>query len=1213
MKNIYTQLAKVVIASAVTMLTGVAISAPLSLSDVPLFLKEEMPPNVILTLDNSGSMRRGWVFAEGIECLGNNSTVVDDKLADHPCFTSSDINKQYYNPEITYTPPLKADGTPFENANFNAAWIHGFKRDLVDSVTLTNTVDLGLPYTPTKVMYSLEGDTQWTPDTHERDAALSNNEGAYYSKLNTTISGCESITNFIPENTNCFDKVNVKDGTTDERQSFANWFSYYRTSMLSVQSAISTTFSDLDPDIRVAWQPINTFENGIASFSNIAFSTVENNYINAFSGDHKTNFYSWLYNIHAGDSTPLVPALIRVGEYMQSTSNINPFATNPGSSNHDSANDISCRSSFHTMFSDGAWNEGGGIDSSSQDQTQDADNESLVLPDGTLYAPKNPYMGTAKNYLADWAFLYWATDLRPDLPNNLKPYMPVTTGTDDQNYWNINNDPANWQHLVNYMVTLGVGGNLVNPDDLNDLISGAKTWGVDYGWDGPVKIDDNWHAAINSRGDYFAADKPSELTTAFSNILRRIGERAASASGVTTDSTQAADARYLYKAGFTSVAWTGTLQGFNLTIDPATQSLTMDNLAFDSACLLTGGYCTDMDATYPGVDYDDRKIISYNPDITTNDKEIAFRFGSLSASQQELLDNDATIAELKLNYLRGDRENEQDNGGDFRNRKSVMGDIIHSSPVLVKLPGRVFPDRGSWEDASNAAATIYENAVGAQSFSDFQQLTTYRHGMVYVGANNGMLHAFHAETGEEKFAYVPNAVFANLTNLTDPDYTHQYFVDGTPVSGEAFFDGDGNSVGEWHTMLLGQLRSGGQAVYGFDVTTEPEDTDTEADLANKLLWEFTHPDLGYGFGEPIIARLHNGRWAAIFGNGYNNTEADGNASTTGTASLFIVDIQTGELIRQIDTEDGTPATPNGISGVVAADLDGDFIDDFIYAGDLNGNLWKFDLTATTSDSWEVDYNDANGPIPLFSQNQPITGKPGITKHPVAGFLITFGTGKYLEASDNVNSTVVNSFYGVWDRNEYDLNTSITRDDLIPRELVDGFTDSGTEVRELTGAAMNYNDTATSDLGWYFDFSEGELQFTPPSQFDNDLTLFTTFRPLLDPCDPKGESWLYVIDTMEGNDPGVTTIDVDGNSIYDTDDNLASGGITSGIKLDNAGVIAPLKLMIGAETTGENEEIFDNATVITNDLDGTIGQINIRKRGQQLAGALEGRVKWRQIK
>lgn len=269
-----------------------------------------------------------------------------------------------------------------------------------------------------------------------------------------------------------------------------------------------------------------------------------------------------------------------------------------------------------------------------------------------------------------------------------------------------------------------------------------------------------------------------------------------------------------------------------------------------------------------------------------------------------------------MNYLRGDRSNENI-GYNFRRRNSALGDIVDSDPQYVGAPRYRYPDN-----------------LEVKPYSAFRTTFEDRQPMVYVGANDGMLHAFAETDGRELLAYIPNKVFSNLPLLSRNDYIHRYFVNEAPTVVDAFLPGHG-AEGNWRTVLVGGLGRGGQGIYALDVT-DPSSF-SEANAARIVLWEFDDEDdadLGYTYGSPSIAKMHNGKWVAVFGNGYNNSEADGHASTTGRAYLFIVDIETGKLIKKIDTGVGTTGTPNGLASPALIDTNGDFVVDYIYAGDL---------------------------------------------------------------------------------------------------------------------------------------------------------------------------------------------------------------------------------------------------------------------------------------
>lgn len=1214
---------------ATVVITANAYAAEITFPDVPLFLKEELAPNIILTLDNSTSMQRADIFDASVFCPDVNTSDTDNptgKTVFRTCWTDPGLNKIYYNPDIIYQLPLNADGTSYPNATFTDASVDGFNPTAA-------RINLATEYIPT-YNYLRRKDE---PVVHEFVDFELNNKRAYYASFdvttdpdeNTAFNECESVGNNY--NTDVADSCfTINSISASEEQNFANWYSYYRNRLLVTKSAASIAFELIGGDIRVGWNDINILKS---------FNIDDANYVSPFTSQHKVKFYDWLASMNQDFGTPLIPALQTVGEYVSSTDHLNPFAVTPGSplDEYDPATDLSCRQNYNVMFTDGAWSYNASIVT----PDTDFDNITTTLPDETVFtAGTPPYSAPspAAGFLADWSFYYWSRDLRPDLDNTLTPFIadPDLNETATEQFFNPANDPATWQHLVNYTVSLGVDGNLAYPESLDGLIDGSIDWPTN-GSSEPTRIDDTWHTAINSRGDYFSASNTTELTDAFTEILNRIISSNASASAISADSTQAADTEFLYRAGFSSGDWGGTLQGFTFT------NLTIGAIQFDAGCQLTGGDCDstgeqNINALQPA----NRRIITSsgvsidNTGVNTT-TGIPFQGDALTATQIALLDPVAGSPQALAigDYIRGGRSNEEQNGGTFRERENVLGDIINSSPALVVTPQRVYPNRGNWEDRWNnlSGLELTENSVipdDTNSFGVFtsQAAITERQGIVYVGANDGMLHAFNGVTGVEEFAYIPSVLIPKLNLLTDPDYTHQFFVDGTPNAGEAYF----SSENAWHTVLTGHLRSGGRMVYALDVTNEPAANADEDDISDRLLWEFTHKDLGFGNGEPQIARLHNGEWAAIFGNGYNSHQEDLNGETgTGTASIFIVNIETGDLIKQIDTGNGgsTTNTANGIGSVTTVDADGDFITDFVYGGDLNGNLWKFDLTNLATNDWRVAHTNSSGePEPFFTAASPTGEAQAITEMPTVinvvangedvGVLVIFGTGKFLEEADNFDTEVVNSFYGVWDRDVKKVDEvqgtlivpAITRDDLTLRTLSANQLNAGgdTTVRTIDGDDVDFTTDTPSKVGWYFDFFAGELQFTESLIFDDSLVNFTTFEPMVDECTRGGVSFLYVIDAFQGKDPGFTPIDVNGDNFFDENDDVGSNSFVSAIQLEGSGVIAPITILTnGSETNDNGVENF--ASIQFNTTEAVVGSVAVKN---QLASN-GGRVQWRQIK
>jgi type IV pilus assembly protein PilY1 len=481
----------------------------------------------------------------------------------------------------------------------------------------------------------------------------------------------------------------------------------------------------------------------------------------------------------------------------------------------------------------------------------------------------------------------------------------------------------------------------------------------------------------------------------------------------------------------------------------------------------------------------------------------------LSAAQQTLLHTDADSnndgeGQTRLEYLRGSAQHEG-TGNNYRARLNRLGDLINSDPFFVGMPS--FP-----------------NNLGS-GYPAFRSDYSGRNPMVYVGGNDGLLHGFNANNGEEKLAYVPNLVFPHLSQLTDPGYSHRYFVDGSPTVGDAhgtFGSRCPSGLGGvcWRSVLISGLRNGGQGYFALDVT-DPTRFD-ESNAANLVLWEFSDADdpdhdLGYTFSQPSIVKMANGEWAAVFGNGYNNSEADGRASASGHAVLYIVFLDRGldgtwtpgtDFIK-IDTGVGSPGTPNGLATPAPVDLDGDFQVEYIYAGDLQGNLWRFDVRNASPGNW------VGSVVRLFTamsggNSQPITTRPEVGSHPdplESGVIVYFGTGKYLEDSDNTNAGLpTQTFYSIWDKLETSP-TAFTRGDLLQQTVI-----SETASQRVT--SKNEVDWQTHS-GCYIDLpTPGERQVSN-SVLRNGRIIFTTLIPNTEVCSFGGSGWLMELDVCAG--------------------------------------------------------------------------------------------------
>ncbi len=724
-------------------------------------------------------------------------------------------------------------------------------------------------------------------------------------------------------------------------------------------------------------------------------------------------------------------------------------------------------------------------------------NFAILMTDG-YWNGDSPYLGdrdgdSIGDTLADVAKYYYDKDLSP-LPNRVE----------EDTF-----DTATHQHMVTYGVAFGVAGNLSdnNGDGWPDPpLTESDNWGNPRSCSNcPEKIDDLWHAAFNGKGAFISAATPEELVSGLAETLSDISNRITSTAAVALSTGYISGDSHIYQARFQSRDWSGQLLSYPVISDEDDENFGKPDTSG------SGPEGAKWDAGEKIPNHDNRIIATYD-----GDKGIPFRWPQLTERQKALLNDDPRL----LDYIRGDDSNEAKSGGTFRNRSSRLGDIINSSPVFVGAPA--FP-------------------YHQEDYEAFRENNASRPGMIYVGANDGMLHAFDADTGVERFAYIPGRVFDNLASLADRDYKHKFFVDGEPTFADVYFNDS------WHTVLAGGLNKGGQGVYLLDITNPAEIT-SESAAADKVLWEFSDnddPDLGYTFSRPAIAKMKNGKWAVIFGNGYNSTENDGAASTTGHAVLYIVFIEQGidgswsssDYVK-LDTESGSTSTPNGLATATPVDIDGDHVVDYIYAGDLFGNLWKFDVSSSNTAEWKIPFG-LSTPEPLFTATdgvgnpQPITARPEVGRTTFGnGIMIYFGTGKLLENTDISNDIPTQSFYGILDQ-----NVPITSRDSLLEQTVTAVTVKNDQIVRIT----TKNLMTRQHKGWFIDFPEsGERSISEPL-LRAGRVIFVTMSPSGDACSTGGESWLMELDAYHGSRLNTSPFDLDGDGKFSDTDYVSIDG------------------------------------------------------------------------
>ena len=591
----------------------------------------------------------------------------------------------------------------------------------------------------------------------------------------------------------------------------------------------------------------------------------------------------------------------------------------------------------------------------------------------------------------------------------------------------------------------------------------------------------------------------------------------------------------IFQAEFNfSGGWSGDLVATNITASNPTATGTR---AWNAA----GNLSSSMTSTQIA----NRAIYSYLPGAATG---ISFNWSSLSPSQQDILASPKSDKPtLMVDWVRGDTSN--DDNVMFRSRGlTVLGDIVNSDPVYVGV--------------DNYAYDVLPGSEGG-SYASFQVGKVSRQPVVYVGANDGMLHGFKAgnpptytDGGGEVLAYVPNAMIgasaqaSPLVKLAAPPpgksyYPHVYAVDGSPSVGDAYISS------AWKTVLVGTTGAGAKAVFALDITNPAI---SRGFTATNVLWEISdtddatvgactprcgdlttgtatsiHGDLGYTFAQPVIVRLNDGNWGAVVANGYN--------SANGHAVLFVFNLKDGSLIKKIDTQaaGNSVVAKNGLSTPIAVDMNGDRIADYVYAGDLTGNLWKFDISSAVAANWGSAMFSGSSPAPLFvacttnaascgdTARQPITAKPNIgpasAQGQVGGVMVYVGTGKYFELTDNMLDLAnqvpqTQSFYALWDN-----GAQIGRASLQVQRIT---TQSG-NYRTSSANTVNYS-ASPPQLGWYMDFltpgvsqpQQGERIVASAVLVGGQKVVFATLTPNdVSSCSPGGSSWLMALDPGSG--------------------------------------------------------------------------------------------------
>jgi type IV pilus assembly protein PilY1 len=873
----------------------------------------------------------------------------------------------------------------------------------------------------------------------------------------------------------------------EELQNFANWYSYYRERMLTMKTAAGRAFSIMDDRYRIGFLTINA--SGSSKYLQI----------DKFTSTHKKNWYDKFYAQNSSGSTPLREALSRVGRhYAGITIGINSFMP-------DDPMQYSCQQNFTILTTDGYWNNNAGVDLNgntigNEDNVNSGySTRAIGAYDGNLGGTAGSSAGSSST-LADVAMYYYKTDLRTsgsvaldNVPTNAK-------------------DTAPHQHMVTFTLGMGLDGLMNYRPDYDTATTGdfAKikagdpsgcSWTTGQcNWpqaqqDSPSALDDLWHAAVNGRGRYFSAKDPTSLQSGLANALSSIqSQTGAAASSATSTPNITPTDNFIFSSTYRTLKWDGEVVAEK--IDTATGNV-IPGTAWTAGSQLNARVTAISDT---------RKILTFDPSGANKLKD--FHYANLTATEKAFFDDKCaalmqcppmTAVQQALvndgnnlvNWLRG----QSGNDALYRARENVLGDTVNSKPAFVGKP-----------------ILQYADAV-SPDYNSFKTANASRQGVLYIAANDGMLHAFNGDTGQELWAYVPRVIMPEMHKLAVSNYdiNHRYFVDGSPVVMDVFL----KNANAWKTVLVGSFKAGGRGYFALDIT-DP--------LNPKGLWEVCtdatlcaqqDDNIGFTFGDPIITKWAKDpdKWVAIVSSGYNNVSPG-----DGKGYVYVLDIETGKILDKKDTNVGDTTTPSGLAHLTgfAQNFAVDNTATFVYGGDLLGNIWRLDMANMNLQRLGQLF-DSNSP----GKPQSVTTRVDVTEFDAGFRAIYVGTGLLLGTSDLQDPAT--------------LSPPANR---AYQQTVYGFKDTGSDLGNLRSPAAKLVEQTISVVdantrtisnnpvdwstqnGWYVDLnpanqSPGERVNVDP-RLVRGVLLVATNEPNAQPCSAGGDSFLYQFDYRSGS-------------------------------------------------------------------------------------------------
>lgn len=1115
---------------------------------------------------NAGQLRTGttsggacgWAFSYGASPRnGENNSWRGIPPVDTMGFArSSDYNPAYFNPAITYQPWLNSDGTSFGNASLTAtridprtggaglgtvnltAWhdgteVAGSNGDLSDRFNTYNGMVLpaGTVYRTenTNGCGGLTGGTWSRPDgwtywhTLSSDHTMSaqcnvfikHRLATFYLKSDTRPPGYGSVPRVKAEDAcgpGCdMWRYDIRATDTAALQNFANWFSYYGNRHRALIAGLTRSLTSVN-NMRVGFfrisqhasrdEPVSKSSERVAMYD-------------MGDADDKASLYTEILKNFGWSSTYNRQAVNAAGQQLKRTDNQAPVK-------------LQCQKNAIMLFTDG-YSNGGGPSVSNSDG------------DGPMGAP---FSDSNANTLGDIAARYYR---EPLVPGGKVP-VPGTCPSSDPKV-----DCQTALHANFYGVTLGGRGDLFNPDVDKDPYTDPAVY---QNWparedDDRSTIDDIWHATVNTRGELVNARSPADIVEAMRRILRSVSSGNSPSGTLAVTGSRIGDRTLAiepsYQINNEGTDWSSELRAVKLERNLATgEVVEAAEGGWEASAVLAGMAAgTRQNHVWFGTSNGTGASQFNGSNVSLAALCSNPRPGMSRCTASEITTELGIDANHAVAYLLGDESEEVGNGGPLRDRTNRLGDIINSTPV-VSAPTDDYGYRSLPSPYGSSYGTYLENKRDARNV------------MVYVGANDGMLHGFDggmnaegeldSNGGRERLAFIPRAVLGHMGNLLfpydaedggDQKFDHRYFVDGPLAVSDAYYGGG------WKTVLVGTTGAGGRSVFALNVSNPGAFTSS----SNKL-WEIDdqHPtadvrnNIGHVLGRPVIVPVKSGStvaWKAIFGNGYN--------STNGNAVLFVVDVGTGNVQMISAIEATAPAGSNGLGNVVVADRWGggsmttrirDGYADTVYAADRKGAVWKFDLrsgsSATVTNPVFVTQEHAEDGV---RYRQPIIGGLTATAGQGGGVMLFFGTGSFSFGSDAADSSI-QSIYGVLDR---ETGSTVNSGNLLQRSI------TGT----VNGSRTIGGGTMTSGFyGWYLNLPTGERSVGYPRVASGVLFIPTYAPSVADGCATTGFNWLYGLYTRNGG-PALSSVRVGSPS------GNTRGANVGAIALDTGGT-APVK-------------------------------------------------------